>query len=92
MIEALALTPNASVADIGAGSFLLVRGAQLSVNGKGATAKVFMQDRFGNRASSCCLAWSDQAVLARHKKMIAKSAVFFSYNDRVAPVVTTWFI
>ena len=65
VIEVLALAPNASVADIGADTFLPARGAQLSVNGEGATAKVFMQDRFGKPASSRCLAWSDQAVLAQ---------------------------
>jgi len=41
------------------GLFLPARGAQLSVNGKAATAKVFMQDRFGKPASSRCLAWSE---------------------------------
>ncbi len=40
-------------------TFLPARSAQLSVNGKAATAKVFLQDRFGKPASSCCLAWSE---------------------------------
>jgi hypothetical protein len=40
-------------------TFLPARNAQLSVNGKAATAKVFLQDRFGKPASSCCLAWSE---------------------------------
>ncbi len=40
-------------------TFLPARGVQLSVNGVAATAKVFMQDRFGRPASSCCLAWSE---------------------------------
>ncbi len=41
------------------GVFLPARGAQLSVNGENATAKVFMQDRLGKPASSCCMAWSE---------------------------------
>lgn len=40
-------------------TFLPARGAQLAVNGEAATAKVFLQDRFGKPASSCCLAWSE---------------------------------
>jgi hypothetical protein len=40
-------------------TFLPARSAQLSVNGKAATAKVILQDRFGKPASSCCLAWSE---------------------------------
>ena len=40
-------------------TFLPARSAQLSVNGKAAAAKVFLQDRFGKPASSCCLAWSE---------------------------------
>jgi len=40
-------------------TFLPARSAQLSVNGKAATARVFAADRFGKPASSCCLAWSE---------------------------------
>ena len=40
-------------------TFLPARSAQLSVNGKAAAAKVFLQDRFGKPSSSCCLAWSE---------------------------------
>jgi hypothetical protein len=40
-------------------TFLPARSAQLSVNDKAAIATVFMQERFGKPASSCCLAWSE---------------------------------
>jgi hypothetical protein len=40
-------------------TFLPARGAQLAVNGEAASAKVFMQDRFGKPSSSCVLAWSE---------------------------------
>ncbi len=40
-------------------TFLPARSAQLSVNGKAATAKVFPQERGGRASSSCCLAWSE---------------------------------
>ena len=40
-------------------TFFPARGAQLSVNGKAATAKVFQADRFGRPCTSCCLAWSE---------------------------------
>jgi hypothetical protein len=40
-------------------TFLPARGAQLSVNGEAATAKVFLSERFGRPSSSCCLAWSE---------------------------------
>ena len=40
-------------------TFLPARGAQLSVNGKAATAKVFPQERGGRASSSCVLAWSE---------------------------------
>jgi hypothetical protein len=43
-------------------TFLPARGAQLSVNREAATAKVFLQDRFGKPSSSCCLAWSETWV------------------------------
>ncbi len=56
----LTIPPGAMNRPIGVYStFLPARGAQLMVNGKAATAKVFLQDRFGKPASSCCLAWSE---------------------------------
>lgn len=56
----LTVPPGAMDRPIGVYStFLPARGAQLSVNGEAATAKVFMQDRFGKPGSSCCLAWSE---------------------------------
>jgi hypothetical protein len=56
----LTMPPGAMGRPLGVYStFLPARGAQLSVNGKAATAKVFMADRFGKPASSCCLAWSE---------------------------------
>ncbi len=59
----LTIPPGAMNRPIGVYStFIPARGAQLSVNGKAATAKVFLQDRFGKPASSCCLAWSETWV------------------------------
>ena len=56
----LTMPPGAMNRPIGVYStFLPARSAQLSVNGKAATARVFMADRFGKPASSCCLAWSE---------------------------------
>jgi hypothetical protein len=56
----LTMPPGAMNRPLGVYStFLPARGAQLSVNGVAATAKVFLQDRFGKAASSCCLAWSE---------------------------------
>lgn len=56
----LTVPPGAMDRPIGVYStFLPARGAQLSVNGAAATAKVFLQDRFGKPGSSCCLAWSE---------------------------------
>ena len=56
----LTLPPGAMNRPIGVYStFIPARSAQLSVNGKAATAKVFLADRFGKPASSCCLAWSE---------------------------------
>ena len=56
----LTMPPGAMGRPLGVYStFLPARGAQLSVNGEAATAKIFMQDRFGRPASSCCLAWSE---------------------------------
>jgi hypothetical protein len=40
-------------------TFLPAKSAQLSVNGKAATAKVFAQERGGRASSSCVLAWSE---------------------------------
>ncbi len=56
----LTVPPGAMDRPIGVYStFVPARGAQLAVNGEAATAKVFMQDRFGKPASSCVLAWSE---------------------------------
>jgi hypothetical protein len=56
----LTMPPGAMNRPLGVYSaFLPARSAQLTVNGKAATAKVFLQDRFGKPASSCCLAWSE---------------------------------
>ena len=56
----LTMPPGAMGRPIGVYStFLPARSSQLSVNGKAATAKVFLADRFGKPASSCCLAWSE---------------------------------
>lgn len=56
----LTMPPGAMNRPLGVYStFLPARGAQLSVNGATATAKVVLQDRFGKAASSCCLAWSE---------------------------------
>jgi hypothetical protein len=56
----LTMPPGAMNRPLGVYStFLPARSAQLSVNGKAATAKVFPQDRFGKASSSCCLAWSE---------------------------------
>ena len=56
----LTMPPGAMNRPIGVYStFLPARSAQLSVNGEAATAKVFLMDRFGKPASSCCLAWSE---------------------------------
>ena len=56
----LTMPPGAGGRPIGVYStFLPARSAQLSVNGKAAAAKVFLADRFGKPASSCCLAWSE---------------------------------
>lgn len=56
----LTMPPGAMNRPIGVYStFVPARAAQLVVNGKAATAKVFLQERFGKPASSCCLAWSE---------------------------------
>ena len=56
----LTMPPGAMNRSLGVYStFLPARGAQLAVNGEAATAPVFLQDRFGKPASSCCLAWSE---------------------------------
>jgi len=56
----LTMPPGAMNRPLGVYStFLPARGAQLAVNGEAATAQVFLQDRFGKPASSCCLAWSE---------------------------------
>ncbi len=56
----LTMPPGAMSRPLGVYStFLPARGAQLSVNGEAASAKLFLMDRFGKPASSCCLAWSE---------------------------------
>ena len=56
----LTVPPGAMDRPIGVYStFVPARGAQLAVNGEAATAKVFMQDRYGKASSSCVLAWSE---------------------------------
>jgi hypothetical protein len=56
----LTMPPGAMDRALGVYStFIPARSAQLSVNGEAATAKVFLMDRFGKPASSCCLAWSE---------------------------------
>jgi hypothetical protein len=56
----LTMPPGAMNRPLGVYStFLPARGAQLAVNGEAATASVFMMERFGKPASSCCLAWSE---------------------------------
>ena len=56
----LTMPPGAMGRPLGVYStFLPARSAQLAVNGQAASAKVFLMDRFGKPASSCCLAWSE---------------------------------
>jgi hypothetical protein len=56
----LTMPPGAMNRPLGVYStFLPARSAQLSVNGEVAKGKVFLMDRFGRPASSCCLAWSE---------------------------------
>ena len=56
----LTMPPGSMNRPIGVYStFLPAKSAQLSVNGKAATAKVFPQERSGRPSSSCCLAWSE---------------------------------
>jgi len=56
----LTMPPGAMNRPLGVYStFIPARSAQLSVNGEAASASVFMMDRFGKPASSCCLAWSE---------------------------------
>jgi hypothetical protein len=56
----LTMPPGAMNRPLGVYStFLPAKSAQLSVNGKAADGKVFLMDRFGKPASSCCLAWSE---------------------------------
>ena len=62
----LTMPPGAGGRPLGVYStFLPARGAQLSVNGEAATAKVFLAERFGKPSSSCCLAWSETWVRPR---------------------------
>jgi hypothetical protein len=56
----LTMPPGAMNRPLGVYStFIPARSAQLSVNGRVATAAVFPMERFGKPASSCCLAWSE---------------------------------
>ena len=56
----LTMPPGAMNRPLGVYStFIPARSAQLSVNGRAATAAVFPMERFGRPASSCCLAWSE---------------------------------
>jgi hypothetical protein len=56
----LTMPPGAMNRPLGVYStFIPARSAQLSVNGRAATARVFPMERFGRPASSCCLAWSE---------------------------------
>ena len=56
----LTVPPGAMDRPIGVYStFVPARSAQLAVNGEAASAKVFLQERFGRPGSSCCLAWSE---------------------------------
>jgi hypothetical protein len=56
----LTMPPGAMDRPLGVYStFIPARSAQLTVNGVVATGKVFLMDRFGKPASSCCLAWSE---------------------------------
>ena len=56
----LTMPPGAMNRPIGVYStFIPARSAQLSVNGRAASAAVFPMERFGKPASSCCLAWSE---------------------------------
>ena len=56
----LTMPPGAMNRPLGVYStFIPARSAQLSVNGRAATAAVFPMERFGRAASSCCLAWSE---------------------------------
>jgi hypothetical protein len=56
----LTMPPGAGNRPFGVYStFLPARSAQLSVNGMAGAGKVFLADRFGKPASSCCLAWSE---------------------------------
>jgi hypothetical protein len=56
----LTMPPGAMDRPLGVYStFLPAKSAQLAVNGEIATGKVWLQDRFGKPASSCCLAWSE---------------------------------
>jgi hypothetical protein len=56
----LTMPPGAMNRPLGVYStFVPARSAQLSLNGEAASASLFLMDRFGKPASSCCLAWSE---------------------------------
>jgi hypothetical protein len=64
----LAMAPGVMNRPLGVYStFLPAKSAQLSVNGKAATAKVFPQERGGRASSSCVLAWSETWTRPRAK-------------------------
>ena len=56
----LTMAPGTMNRPIGVYStFIPAKSAQLAVNDRAATAKVFPMERFGKPASSCVLAWSE---------------------------------
>jgi hypothetical protein len=56
----LTMPPGAMGRPLGVYStFLPAKSAQLEINAETAPGKVFLMDRFGKPASSCCLAWSE---------------------------------
>jgi hypothetical protein len=63
----LTMPPGAMGRPLGVYStFLPAKSAQLSINGEAAPGKVFLMDRFGKPASSCCLAWSESWTKPRN--------------------------
>jgi hypothetical protein len=63
----LTMPPGAMNRPIGVYStFIPAKSAQLSVNDRFATARVFPMERFGKPASSCCLAWSESWTRPRN--------------------------
>jgi hypothetical protein len=63
----LTMPPGAMNRPIGVYStFIPAKSAQLSVNDRFSTARVFPMERFGKPASSCCLAWSESWTRPRN--------------------------